>query len=207
MRSFQANGSPMAAARLLLADSQSHFSTAAIRLPRATNAKEAEAALASCFQAISAWRSISKSSARATPEWLEAQLALADLYNFRGKLCTWNYDKLAGSRRQKAIFWTVRAGEAFESALACLKEAAPCGLPGDETRAIKHKMKNIHQEIHYSYYYASVLSAKENPCHLLVSLDDLGAMDGLAGAHAIKAIMHGHRSRVLSNELFESSLD
>jgi hypothetical protein len=205
---FRPGGKQIFSARLMLSDVQAYFpNPARPDLLKVENTHEAKVALTSCFHAISSWRSIFDSSAPNTPERLEAQLSLADLYTYRGMLCRHEYGTLLQSGKN-AIFWTVRAGEAFRHGLVYMEEIANCDLPGLDKLALKHMIKDLHQDIHYSYYYAAVLSAKKNPlCFPLPSIDDLGARNDSAGAHALVSIIHRHKTRTLAQEISDYMLD
>ena len=199
---FKPSARKMADARLALADAQSHFASPSLCFPpKAINAKEAEGALASCFHAISAWRSLSGSLANGTPEWLEAQLALGSLYSMRGMICKRNYVELIQSGKSTGI-WTLRSGEAFEAALAYLKAAADFGLPGVNKQALNRSIKDVHEEIFWAYYTAAVLSHKKGRATLpFPQLEKLGDLPGKAGGYALKAVYHGAMSSKLGLEI------
>ena len=199
---FKPSARKMADARLALADAQSHFASPSLfSPPKAINAKEAEGALASCFHAISAWRSLSGSLAKGTPEWLEAQLALGSLYSMRGMICKRNYEEAIVAGRKTGI-WVLRSGEAFEAALACFKAAAALGLPGVNEQALKQTLKDVHEEIFWSYYTLAVLSVKKGRAPLpFPRLEKLADLPGKAGGYACKATYHGAMSSALGLEI------
>jgi len=200
---FRPPARQIADARLALADAKSQFaSLRPISLPNASDAKGLEAPLTACFIAISEWRKLSNSLASGTPEWIEAQLALGRLYSMRGMLCKRNYEELLISGK-KAGIWVMRSSEALETALSFFEAAAKCGLPGVSGQALKPTFQNMHEEIFWSYYTATMLSLKKGRISLpYPQLAKLGGLPGKAGGYAAKAAYHNAMSSKLGEELY-----
>jgi hypothetical protein len=199
--SFRAKARQIANARLLLADVQALFKGKELHsAPLAASMKEAERALTGCFIAISAWRKLSQALPKDTPKWLEAQLALAELYIRRGMLCRRNFEELARSRKGPGI-WLVRAGEAFENSLIHFEAAATCGLPGINANALKQHMLFAHGEAHdaFTFQLAWMRSGKYLPHP---KLEPLLGKRGNIGEYARKAHFHGKERSRLGVELF-----
>jgi len=192
-----------ASARLASADAQTHFaSPSPFSSPKAVDAKQAEQALTACFIAISAWRKFSGSLESGTPGWLEAQLALANLYSMRGMLCKRNYEELISSGKRVGI-WALRAGEAVETALSHFKAVA---AQGENGMALKRAIKDAHEEIFWSYYTAAALiSNNGRPPFPLPKLAALGDLPGKASEYALKAACHGAESSRQGFEIYGES--
>ena len=178
-------------ARAHLAAARSHFSGAGVDASLNGGNGNSKAALAACFIAISAWRTLAREQSGKTAENLESHLALGELYFLRALSCKEIYSDLALSGGNY-LMWAIHSGKANENAIHYWEKALYnfIGQNGADIRAI---MRNLHFANHdaaYAYQYAAEYLFNVGHRILFTPSAILALQQGKIGAYGKKVIYH-----------------